>query len=240
MVRTRICMDLHKRYSQLSTVGSLTIALFTAVANPLPGMTQTIEREDLNLDPGLVDESPVLQRWLEDPPDVLEDIRYDPAFRTRLRIAYVEIDDESGISISAEDIFLGDTGLTLNADYVDTFEGNRHSWGMSLRYYTLPLGNRVNISPLLGYRDLETPEYSVDGVEIGLRLVIVPSRTGAADLSLSQSWVNPGSNTEETSLSTFTAGYALTQDLRLSSDIQIQLTPEQQDTRFGIGLELML
>lgn len=203
-------------------------------------LAQTLDAESLDLDPAILDESPVLQRWLEDTPDLLDDIRHDPAFRTRIRAGYAQIDDESGFQVGVEDIFLGDTGLTLNADYHYVDGGDRQSWGVNLRYYTLPLGNRVNIAPVLGYRELDTADDVFDGVELGLRLLLVPSRTGAADLSVTQSWINPGSDRQEASLTTFTAGYALTHDLRLSSDIQIQVGGDRQDTRFGLGLEFML
>jgi hypothetical protein len=203
-------------------------------------VAQALEAEDLDIDPDILEDSPVLQRWLDNAPDLMEEIRHDPAFRTRLRVGYTHVDDESGFQLGVEDIFLGDTGLTLNADYHSAGEGDYESWGVDLRYYTLPLGNRVNISPVVGYRALETPDDDVDGAELGVRLLLVPSRTGASDLSVSHTWVNPGSDHREASLTTFTAGYALTQDLRLSSDIQIQVTGDRQDTRFGVGLEWML
>lgn len=205
-----------------------------------PPLAQRLDEERLELEPAIIEDSPVLQRWLEASPDVLEDMRRDPAFRTRLRVSYAEVDDESGFQISVDDIFLGETGLALNADYARADGGDRQSWGVNLRYYTLPLGHRVNIAPVVGYRELNTPDDEVDGAELGLRLLLVPSRTGASDVSVTQSWVNPGSDRQEASLTTFTAGYALTRDLRLSSDIQIQVTGDRQDTWFGVGLEWML
>ncbi|MEM7769311.1 MAG: hypothetical protein AAF327_02225 [Cyanobacteria bacterium P01_A01_bin.37] len=203
-------------------------------------LAQRLDADQLDLDPMIIEESPVLQRWLEETPDILEDIRRDPAFRTRVRAAYANVDEDGGFLVSVDDVFLGETGLTLNGDYGQTFEGDHQSWGVTLRYYTLPLGNGVNLAPLVGYRELDTPDDDIDGVAVGLRLLLVPSRTGAADISVSQVWINPGSDSQESSLTTFTAGYALTQDVRLSSDIQIQLTPNRQDTRFSLGLEFML
>ena len=55
----------------------------------MPVLAQTdrpssVTAEDLDLSPEIVEESPVLQRWLEEVPDVLEDIRSDPSFRTRV------------------------------------------------------------------------------------------------------------------------------------------------------------
>jgi hypothetical protein len=64
------------------------------------------------------------------------------------------------------------------------------------------------------------------------------SRTGAADVSLTQSFVSPGSN-EEVGITTLSVGYAVTQNLRLSTDIQKQNSKEDKDSRVGIVLEWM-
>jgi hypothetical protein len=66
------------------------------------------------------------------------------------------------------------------------------SYGVEARYYLLPLGGYLNLAPTLGYRNLTTTTYSSAGVSLGLRLVVVPSRGGAPNLSLSQQWVAPG------------------------------------------------
>jgi hypothetical protein len=66
------------------------------------------------------------------------------------------------------------------------------------------------------------------------------SRTGAADIALTQSWLNPGSDSEEVGLTTLTFGYALTHQLRLSTDFQRQNAPQHKDSRLGIGFEWML
>lgn len=203
-------------------------------------LAQTLDADRLDVDSEILENSPVLQRWLDTPPDLMDDIRHDPAFRTRVRVGYAQVDDVSGFQLGVEDFFLGDTGLTLNADYHSADGSDDESWGVNLRYYTLPLGSRVNISPVVGYRELATPDDHTNGAELGLRLLLVPSRPGASDLSVSHTWVNPGSDRQEASLTTFTAGYALTPHLRVSSDIQIQVTGDRQDTRFGLGLEWML
>jgi hypothetical protein len=87
---------------------------------------------------------------------------------------------------------------------------------------------------------VEGDSYSTDGVNVGVRLQLQLSRTGAADIALSQSWVNPGSDSEEVGLTTLTFGYAVTDHLRLSTDLQKQNAPQQKDSRVGIGLEWML
>jgi hypothetical protein len=137
-----------------------------------------------------------------------------------------------------EDVFIGRTGLTVSADYQTTFKGDRHSWGTDLHYYVRPLGSSINFAPVLGYRHLETTRYATEGANIGVRLVVVPSRTGAADLSLTQSWLSPGGD-REIGLTTLSVGYALTHSLRLSTDIQKQNARQQNDSRVGIVLEWM-
>jgi len=199
--------------------------------------------EQLDLDPQILESSPVLQRWTEEIPDVLSEIRHDPSFRTRARVGYSTFSShgqESSVYLGVEDVFVPKTHATLNADYQATLHGSREAYGGELRYYALPLGSSVNVAPTVGYRWLERDRYNVNGVNLGLRLQLQLSRTGAADISLAQSWVNPGSETEEVGMTTLTFGYALTQNLRLSTDVQQQNAPLHKDRRFGIGLEWML
>lgn len=196
----------------------------------------------LDLTPEIIEGSPVLQRWLEEVPNVLSEINRDPSFRTRLRLGYSNFpstDHASGFNVGIEDVFLGRTGLTVSGDYQATFEGDRTAFGGDLRYYVLPLGSYVNIAPTVGYRNLETVEYSTEGVNVGLRLLLALSRTGAADISFTQGWVSPGTN-EEVGLSTLSFGYALTRNLRLSTDLQKQNARQSKDSRVGIVLEWML
>jgi hypothetical protein len=197
----------------------------------------------LDIDPQILDNSPVLQRWTEEIPDVLSEIRNDPSFRTRLRFGYSQFpssDDASGVHIGVEDVFIDKTHLTVSGDYQASFNGDREAYGSELRYYVLPLGSSVNLAPVVGYRRLEGDRYATDGVNLGVRLQLQLSRTGAADVALTQSWVNPGSDSEEVGLTTLTFGYAVTRQLRVSTDLQKQNAPEEKDSRVGIGLEWML
>lgn len=194
-----------------------------------------------DIDPEIIENSPVLQRWLEEVPDVQSDIRNDPSFRTRLRLLYnnyPSTDGASGISVGVEDIFIGRTGLTLSADYQTAFDADRQSYGADVRYYVLPLGSYVNVAPQVGYRSIEIESHETDGLNLGIRLLLVPSRTGAADLAFTQSWVTPGTE-DEVSLSTFSVGYAVTRDLRLSTDVQLQTADGDTENRVGVGLEWM-
>jgi hypothetical protein len=183
-----------------------------------------------------------LQRWLEEIPDVLSEIRRDPSFRTRLRLGYSQFpanQQAAGFNVGVEDAFLGRTGLTVSADYQGTFNGEREAYGGNLHYYVLPLGSSINIAPLVGYRHIDTDRYTTDGVNVGARLRVVPSRTGAADITLTQSWVAPGTS-EEVGISTLSVGYAVTPEMRISTDLEKQNAPARKDSRVAIVLEWML
>jgi hypothetical protein len=208
---------------------------------PQPAATPNSAAEQLDLSPEIIENSPVLQRWLEEVPDVLDAIRNDPSFRTRLRLGYSQFpstNQEGGFNVGVEDVFLGRSGLTVSADYQATFKGNRESVGADLRYYVRPLGSYVNFAPQVGYRYIETGNYSTDGVNVGARLMLALSRTGAADVSLTQSFVSPGSS-NEVGITTLSVGYAVTRNLRLATDIQKQNSREAKDSRVGIVLEWM-
>lgn len=196
---------------------------------------------DLDLSPEIIKNSPVLQRWQQNIPNVLEAIRNDPSFRTRVRLGYSQFPSTgqaAGFNVGVEDVFIGRTGLTVSGDYQRSFNGNREAFGADLHYYVLPLGSYVNVAPLVGYRNIQTGNYSTDGVNVGARLMLALSRTGAADLSLTQSFVSPGSS-DEVGITSLSVGYALTHNLRLSTDIQKQNSRQRKDSRVGIVFEWM-
>ncbi len=211
--------------------------------------TMQVEEEDidvpqnnLDLPPEIIEDSPVLQRWLKEIPNVLEDIRRDPSFRTRLQLGFTLFpsnDNAAGINIGVKDIFIGRTGLTLNADYQTAFNGSRVSVGTNLNYFLLPLGSYINFAPLVGYGYVQSEDYSTDGVTVGGRLMLALSRTGAADISLSQSFISLGSN-NEVGITNFAVGYALTSQLRLSTELEQQNSRAAKDNRVTINLEWML
>ena len=207
------------------------------------GENPPIDREgSLDLSPELIEESPTLQRWLQEVPDLLSDIAHDPSFRTRLRAGFSQFPSTgqtTGFHVGVEDVFVGRTGLTISGDYYQNGNRDRQSYGVDLRYYLLSLGSRLNVAPIVGYRYLKSDPFSTDGVNLGVRLLIVPSRTGAADISLTQNWISPASS-EEVGVTTLSFGYAVTHDLRISTDIQIQNSPIGHDSRVGISLEWML
>lgn len=196
----------------------------------------------IDLDPALIQDSPVLQRWLETVPDVRADIRRDPSFRTRLRLGYSQFpanQQAAGWNAGIEDLFLGRTGLTVSGNYQGSFNGDRQAYGGDLHYYVLPLGSSFNVAPVLGYRNLQTDRYDTDGLHVGFRIRWVPSRTGAADITLTQGWVAPGSS-DEVGISTLSLGYAVTDQLRISTDLEKQNAPAQKESRVAIVLEWML
>ena len=193
---------------------------------------------DLDLNPEVIESSPVLQRWLRQVPNILDEIANDPSFRTRLRLGYSLFSNAVGWNVALEDVLINRTGLTVSGEYHATFNNERKAYGTDVRYYLRPLGSYVNVAPLIGYKHLETEAYSTDGINLGARLLLVLSRPGAADISLTQSWVSPGTD-EEVGLTTLSFGYAVTHHLRVSTDIQKQNARVSKDSRVGIVLEWM-
>ena len=211
---------------------------------PMPETPDAPDAPDapLNLSPETIEQSPVLQQWIEEIPNVRSDIRSDPSFRTKLQVGYSffpSSDGTSGFVVSVDDVFIGDTALTVSADYQQNFRGDRTAYGADLHYYVLPLGSYINLSPIVGYRHADSADdYSVDGANLGVRVRFVPSRTGAADFTVDQSWVVGDS--EGLSVTHLNFGYALTSNLRLSTDLEWQSTADEGDSRVGVNLEWSL
>lgn len=198
--------------------------------------------QNVEVAPEIIESSPVLRRWLEEVPDVSVDIQHDPAFRTRLRVGYSEFpstDNTGGVYVGVQDVFVGRTPLTLSAEYSANGNGDRELIGADAQYYLLPLGWYGNFAPVVGYRSINNSTFTTEGINVGFRIILIPSRTGAADLSLTQSWVAPGTS-EEVGLTTFSAGYAIAEDIRIGTDIQTQNTRDRQESRVSLLLEWML
>lgn len=215
------------------SVNAIALGLLWGAISPVWAETE------LDLDPKIRQESPVLERWLEKIPDIAEDIRRDPSFRTRIRLGYAEFpsrDNSSAVILGVEDVFFGQTSLTLSGDYQTAFNGKRTAIGANLQYYLLPLGDYVNLAPMVGYRYIQTGNYSTDGLNLGLKLKLALSRTGAADITVSQSFISPGGD-NEVGLTTLSVGYAITSNLRLAADIQAQNSRARKDSSVGILLE---
>lgn len=198
--------------------------------------------DTLDIPEDVIQNSPTLQRWLKQEPNILKEIKHDPSFRTRLGLGFTTFpsnDDATGINIALKDLFIGKTGLTLSADYQSAFNGDRNAVGSDLHYFLLPLGSYVNVAPLVGYRYVQSSDFNTDGVHLGLRLMLALSRTGAGDISLTQSFISPGGD-EEVGITAFSVGYAVLPKLRLSTDLAWQNSIENNDNRVGINLELLI
>ena len=219
----------------LSNCLCLSLSLFV-----FPVAAQEKSQEDsIDIPIEEIEKSPVLQEWLEEVPNVLEEITQDPAFVTRLRLGFTvfpSTDDAGGLNVGIEDIFIKRTGLTVSADYQTAFNGDRNAVGADLHYFLFPLGGYLNFAPMIGYRYFQSNDFSTDGVHLGVRLMLTFSRTGGGDISVSQSFISPGSD-KEVAITSFSAGYALTSRLRLSGDIERQNSVEDKDSRAGLNLE---
>lgn len=196
--------------------------------------TLTVEAQpaDLNLAPQIIESSPVLQRWLEAIPDLRMAIAQEPSFSTIWRLGYVYLPSsqggKSGLAIGVEDLGVKQAWpLTFKADYQTNF-GASHNGGLDVQYYLLPLGTTVNITPLIGYRYWQTPNYHTQGLNLGAKAILALSPTGAADVRWSQSFIAPGSNAEA-GLTQVSVGYALTRHLRLATAWQQQNSKVQKD-----------
>jgi hypothetical protein len=214
-----------------------------SVANSVNAQTTDLKdrQNTQDIPDRVLKESPTLQRWLKEVPDLWEDIRHDPSFRTRLRLGFTTFpstDNTGGINLGVEDIFIKRTGLTISADYQSAFNGDRNAYGADLHYFVLPLGNYFNLAPIVGYRYVQSNDFNTDGLHLGLRLMLTFSRTGAGDISLSQSYISPGGS-EEVGITSLSVGYAVTSKLRLSTDLEWQNSIEDHDSRTGINLELL-
>ncbi len=193
----------------------------------------------IDIDPEIIRNSPVLQRWLQKIPDVGAEIQNDPSFRTRWRLGYSQYpanNQAGGFDVGISDLLIDRTRLAIQANWHHQAQFN--SYGVDLNYYVLPLGGYINLAPVIGYRHLESAAYNRDGLNLGIKLLLVPARGGGGDIALQQSWVGLGTSAE-VGISTLTAGYALTKQLRISGEIQFQNARESKDSRVGIGLEWM-
>jgi hypothetical protein len=195
--------------------------------------------EDLNLDREIIESSPVLRRWLADPPDVLYDIYNTPSFNTKLRLGITSRDRDLGVEIGVEDAFIGKTPLAISGSYQQEFSGRESSWDANIRYYMVPLGSYYNLAPQVGYRQLNLfGQPTTSGLDLGLQGIVVLSPR-SADLKLSHTFTEPGGKNETSTTSVF-ASYAISRHWRLGSNIQWRRSPTRSDTRVGFVLEWAL
>jgi len=194
---------------------------------------------DLEIDRQVIESSPVLQRWLEQPPNLLEDIYNMPSFNTKLRLGITSRDHSLGVEAGVEDLFVGRSPLTVSGSYQTEFSGRESELQANIRYYVLPLGSYWNISPIVGYRQfnqLDRPQIS--GLDLGLQGILVLS-PHSSDLRLSHTFTDPSGNLEM-STTTLSSSYAITNNLRLGTKIEWRRSPLIYDSRVGFLLELAL
>lgn len=182
--------------------------------------------------------SPTLQKWLQQAPDVRREIANDPSFRTRLRVGYGLSNPgaSSGVVFGIEDLRLGQTPIALTGH--GSLGGTVNSWGIDAQAYVLPLGGYVNVAPVVGWRSLSTATAQSQGINLGVKVLLVPSRGGGADLSLQQTWVNPG-HEQEVGVGKVSVGYAISPKLRLATDIERWQGRSIFETRATVLLEWM-
>lgn len=202
---------------------------------------------EFDLNPNILENSPVIQEWIEEIPNISEKIIHKPSFRTRYRLGYTQFpsnQDAGGIFVGIEDIFIGNTPLTLSAKYSQDISNSsppqldRMSVGANVQYYLFPLGSYINIAPVLGYRHIETAGYQTGGVNMGVRLGLIFSPQGAGDIFITQSFVSPTGN-EEVGITEINVGYAITKNIRLATEIGWQNSIKQNDSQVSIGFEWM-
>ncbi len=194
---------------------------------------------ELEIDRQVIESSPVLQRWLESPPDLLDDIYNMPSFNTKLRVGLTSRNNSFGVEAGVEDLFVGKSPLTVSGSYQTEFSGRESELQANLRYYVLPLGSYWNISPIIGYRQfnqLDRPQIS--GLDLGLQGILVLS-PHSSDLRLSHTFTSPSGNLEM-STTALSSSYAITNNLRLGTKIEWRRSPLIYDSRVGFLLELAL
>lgn len=210
----------------------------TAIQSRVPQLTAS----PLNLDPKTINNSSILQRWINDVPNIAADIKNDPSFRARIGVQHLSARSSyhaPNFNVSIKDLRLGHTHATINADFHVLSNNNYQTWGTDLHYYVYPLGSYINVTPVVGYRNLKTNTYSTSGTNLGFRLLLVLTRGGGADISFTKTWVALGSD-EEAGLSTLSFGYALNKQVRLSTNLQRYNTKRGVSDHIGIGIEWML
>jgi hypothetical protein len=193
----------------------------------------------LEIDRQVIQESPVLRRWLVQPVDVLEEIRHNPSFASTLQVGITSEGGDLGVAVGVNDIFLGNTPLTLSARYQQEFDGDDKDLNANVRYYVLPLGSYINVAPQVGYRYVDIMDQDeISGLEVGLQGIFVLSPQ-SADIRLSQTFTEPGSD-NELSITSLSTSYAITKKLRVGTNMQWRRSRIRYDNRVGVVLQLAL
>ncbi|MEN9203809.1 MAG: hypothetical protein Q6K80_07520 [Thermostichus sp. DG_1_6_bins_120] len=189
---------------------------------------------DLGLDGQIVEDSPVLRRWLQNPPNLLDEIRNTPVLPTRFQASF---ESSSHWRISLQDLRLANR-LTLSGDYRQSAaEPENRQYGSEIRYFLAPMGSKFNLAPQLGYRVLEQKEHSLSGISYGAFAVLALA-PGAADLTGSYSWIlTQQPQEEQATLTEVTAAYAISSSFRLSARYSLRHSTLTRESSLGFGVE---
>jgi len=194
---------------------------------------------NLEIDRQIIESSPVLRKWLDNPPDLLDDIYNIPSFNTKLRVGLTSRDNSFGIEAGVEDLFVGQSPFTISGAYQGEFSGRESELQANLRYYLFPLGSYWNVAPIAGYRQFNQFARSpVSGLDVGLMGILVLSPR-SSELRLSHTFTSPNGDLE-LSTTTLSTSYALSRNLRLGTKIEWRRSPIVYDSRVGFLLELAL
>ncbi|NJN63263.1 MAG: hypothetical protein HC795_18650, partial [Coleofasciculaceae cyanobacterium RL_1_1] len=123
----------------------------------------------------------------------------------------------TGWQIGIEDLRLGQTRATLSTGYSQNSTGSDRDLYADLNYSLMPLGQNFQIAPTIGYRRLTVNHLATSGLELGWRTRLILSRRSAADITLDQTWVAPGTD-QETGRTKLSLGYAITKNVRIATD----------------------
>ncbi|NJL99801.1 MAG: hypothetical protein HC924_13830, partial [Synechococcaceae cyanobacterium SM2_3_2] len=89
----------------------------------------------------------------------------------------------------------------------------------------------------LGYRQLHQSDQDWGTVQLGAHAVFIPA-SGAADLTVSYSWLTPTDADQPTStLAQVTTAYTITPDLRVGARYRYEGNHLDQDATFGLIVE---
>ena len=215
-------------------VWMLPAAVLSATFWSLPASSQSLPIDI----PPQIRSSPTLQKWLRSVPNIQQDINNDPSFKTRVRLGYTRVTqgNTDGLSLGLEDVRLGSTPVTLSASYNTSRTDS--SWGIDVQPYLFPLGGYFNLAPVVGIRSLSTSTTQTTGLNLGARLLLVPSRGGGADVTIQQTWTAIGTD-QEVGIGKVSIGYAIAPKLRIATDLERWQGRSVFETRASLLLEWM-
>lgn len=192
----------------------------------LPAVAETVESSESS------ESSALWRRWRQGVPDVAQQMRDRPSFRTRVRAGYGEIADEGGWVVGVEDLRVGRSRLML-AGEVGRGGAFRSEYG-EVRAYLRSLGSGWNVAPTVGYQAFDWDAGRVSGMALGGRLMVPLSRGGGADLAVGKRFVLGGGE-----VTTVGVGYAVTARMRVGTEFQRWRSGDFGETRGMVMVEWM-